>query len=156
MYLACLIGFVTIFLYCAFITIKDKDIPNSISQITYSLSERYKWTFTLIMFLVAFMIAPQLVESMPNGYEFLGILIAGGILGVGVDPLDKSRPNVIHYTSAIVMGIASQVAVYMIYPNFLFFWVLYILYTLFMDDGSKNMFVGEFIMLLTTALLCLI
>ena len=54
------------------------------------------------------------------------------------------------------MGIASQVAVYMVYPNFLFFWTLYILYALFVDDGSKNMFVGEFIMLLTTALLCII
>lgn len=155
-YTSCLIGFLIIFLYCIFATIKNKEIPNSISQIIYSLSDNWKWTFTVVMFLVSFMIAPQLVEVMPNGYEFLGILTAGGILGVGVDPLDKDRTNVIHYTSAIVMGIASQVAVYMIYPHILLFWIGYIVYTLFMEDGSKNMFIGELIMLLTTALICLL
>ena len=36
------------------------------------------------------------------------------------------------------MGIASQVAVYMVYPNFLFFWTLCVLYALFVNNDSKK------------------
>ena len=152
MYISCIIGFIIIFLYCAFVIIKNKEIPNSISQTVYSLSEGRKWVFTLIMFVVAFMVAPQLVESMPNGYEFLGILISSGILAVGVDPLEKGKRNIIHYIGVITLGISSQVAVYIINPYIFGLWIPYILYTLYMEDGSKNMLIGELIMTLAAAL----
>lgn len=152
MYISCLVGFIIIFLYCAFVTIKNKEIPNSISQTVYLLSKGKKWIFTLVMFVVAFMVAPQLVESMPNGYEFLGVLISSGILAVGVDPLDKGRKNIIHYAGAVVLGVSSQVAVYMINPYIFSVWIPYIIYTLYMEDGSKNMLIGELAMMLESAL----
>lgn len=157
MYISCIIGFALIFLYCAIITFKDKDIPNSISQIVYSLSEKWKWTFTLVMFLICFLIAPQLMTVATKcGYDFLGFLTLGGILGVGVDPLVKGNANVIHYTSAIVMGLSSQALVYIINPYLLFGWIPYILYTMYSEDGSKNMFLSEMVMLVTTNVACIL
>ena len=41
-------------------------------------------------------------------------------------------------------------------PNLLIMWFPYIIYTLITDDGSKNMFFGEIVMLSDTACICLI
>ena len=120
LYVCCLIGFLTIFLYCIIITIKYRKLPNSISQIIYSLSEKWKWTFTIVMFIVGFMITPQLINIIYNpSYEFLGFLTLFGILGVGADPLVKGKKNIVHYLSAILLGISSQIIVYMIMPQLL-------------------------------------
>ncbi len=106
MYISCLVGFLIIFLYCIIVIIHDREIPNSISQIVYSLSEKWKWTFTIVMFIVGFMIVPQLIESIQNPlYKFLGFFTVLGILGVGADPLVKGEHNIVHYLSAIIMGI---------------------------------------------------
>lgn len=157
MYISCLIGFIIITLYCSIIWIKDKTMPNSISQTVYSLSDRWNWVFTAAMFVVAFMIVPQLMTvAATNGCEFLAYLTIVGILGVGADPLDKNRKNTIHYMSAILMGISSQMLVYIINPYLFFTWIPYVIYTLYVENGKKNMFVGEMSMYSNTALLCLI
>ena len=155
-YIFCLTGFLIIFLYCAIATVKNKEIPNSISQIVYNLNDKWKWTFTVVMFLVSFMIVPQLVDVIPKGYEFLGILTAGGILGVGVDPLVKGEKNIIHYVSAIILGISSQIVVSMKIPSLFYLWIPYIMYTLYEEKSDKNMFIGEMVMLLSLSLVCLL
>ena len=99
-YISCLIGFSIIFIYCITIIILKKELPNSISQTVYSLSEKWKWTFTAVMIAVAFMIMPQLMEITDLNYQFLSYFTTVGIIGVGVDPLVKGEKNIIHYISA--------------------------------------------------------
>lgn len=157
MYISCLIGFLIIFLYCIIISIKSKDIPNSISQIIYSLNEKWKWTFTIVMFIVGFMIAPQLIEIIQNPlYKFLGFFTVLGIFGVGADPLVKGESNIVHYLSAIIMGISSQIIVYMSMPQLLYLWIPYILYTLYESKSDKNMFLAEMVMLVSLGIVCLL
>lgn len=157
MYISCLVGFLIIFLYCIIVIIHDREIPNSISQIVYSLSEKWKWTFTIVMFIVGFMIVPQLIEVIQNPlYKFLGFFTVLGILGVGADPLVKGENNIVHYLSAIIMGISSQIIVYMNIPQLLYLWIPYILYTLYESNADKNMFLAEIVMLISLGIVCLL
>lgn len=157
MYISCFLGFLIIFFYCIIVAIKNKEMPNSISQTVYMLSEKWKWLFTVVMFVAAFMIAPQLMTvASAYGCEFLSYLTVAGILGVGVDPLVKNEKNIIHYASAVIMGASSQTLVLLVNPWFLLSWVPYICYTLYMEDGSKNMFVGEMSMYSNTCMVCLL
>lgn len=156
MYISCLIGFIIIFLYCTIITIKDREIPGSISQMVYSLSGKWKWTFSSVLVAVAFMIVPQLMTVAIEGYEFLSFFVVAGILGVAVDPLVEGEKNILHYVSAMIMGISSQILVYSINPQLLLMWFPYVIYTLMTDDGRKNMFLGEMVMLSDTAWICLL
>lgn len=154
-YILCAAGFTIIFGYCVFATIYNKGLPNSISQIVYALDDKWKWTFTAVMITVAFMIAPQLM-IVSSGYEYLAFLTVVGIIGVGVDPLVKNEKNIVHYVSAIIMGISSQILVKLINALYFALWIPYVFYTLYMEDGSKNMFLGEIVMLLATAAICLL
>ena len=157
MYISCLVGFLIIFLYCIIVIIHDREIPNSISQIVYSLSEKWKWTFTIVMFIVGFMIVPQLIEVIQNPlYKFLGFFTVLGILGVGADPLVKGEHNIVHYLSAIIMGISSQIIVYMNIPQLLYLWIPYILYTLYESNADKNMFLAEIVMLISLGIVCIL
>jgi hypothetical protein len=156
-YTICLIGFVIILLYCVFAIIYNKEIPNSISQIVYSLSDKWKWTFTIVMFVVGFFILPRLIDVISDPrYTFLGFLTTLGILGVGADPLVKGESNIIHYVSAIIMGVSSQIIVYMNMPSLLWLWIPYIVYTLYENKADKNMFIAEIIMLIALGAVCLI
>lgn len=155
-YIMCVVGFTIIFGYCIFATIYNNGLPNSISQIVYALDDEWKWTFTAVMIAVAFLIAPQMMEVAGNNIEFLAYLTSVGLIGVGADPLVKDEKNIIHYVSAVIMGVASQVLVYFINPWYFALWIPYVLYTLYMEDGSKNMFLGEIVMLLATAAICLL
>jgi len=156
MYISCLIGFLIILLYCIIIITKDKEIPNSISQMVYSLEEKMKWTFTMVMMIVGFMIVPQLMEVINSNYEFLGFLTVLGIFGVGADPLVKGEKNIVHYVSAAIMGISSQIIVLMNMPNLMYMWIPYVMYTLYEKKSDKNMFFAEIIMLISLGIVCLI
>ena len=157
MYILCLLGFIIIFFYCIIATIKNKEIPNSISQIVYGFSEKWKWVFTVVMLIVGFMIAPQLLEVIQNPlYKFLGFFTVLGIFGVGFDPLVKGEKNIVHYVSAVIMGISSQIIVYMIMPQLLYLWIPYVLYTLYENKSDKNMFIAEMVMLISLCIVCMI
>lgn len=72
---------------------------------------------------------------------------------MGVDPLIKGDKNIIHYISAIIMGISSQIIVYLLNPYLLLLWVPYIIYTMYKEDGTKNMFIAEMVMLISLFIL---
>lgn len=156
MYIFCFSGFLLLLIYCITIIIINKEIPNSISQTVYMLPNKLKWIFTIILFAITFMIAPRLFSITNNYYSFLVFFTLVGILGVGVDPLIKGQKNIIHYSSAIMMGISSQILVYIINPYILLSWIPYIIYTIYIEDGRKNMFFAEIVMLICLALLCLL
>ena len=109
------------------------------------------------MFSVAMLIAPQLFTLMqPFGYELLAFMTILGIFGVGADPLDYDEKDIVHYVSSVIAGITSQIMVYLINAWYFALWSPYVIYTLYMDDGSNNMFWGEIVILLSMALICLL
>jgi hypothetical protein len=143
-----ILGFVLLFSYIGYIVFKDKRIPFSISQTVNSLDSENKWLFTVIMFIVAMLIAPQLFVMMqPFDYDILAFMTALGLMGVGADPLDDDEKDVIHYVSAFIMGVTSQMIVWIVFPWMMTLWIPYVLYTMYMDDGRWNMMFAEMVMM---------
>ena len=104
MFYCYIIGFVILFAYLIIIIIKDKKIPESISATVYSLSNTKKWLFTIMMFLIAMLIAPELFILMEgSGYEWLSFLTILGMLGVGADPLVPGERNVVHFGTCFLL-----------------------------------------------------
>jgi len=157
----CTIGFVlgyaTLVLYLLYVFLKDAKIPSSISATVHSLGEGKWWIFTLVMFAVAFLIAPKLftITSYFN-VAFLAFMTVGGILGVGVEPLVKGEKNIIHYSSAVVMGVASQAIVYKLCPMIMLMWTPYVVYTMYAENGKCNMFFAEMVMMTNLLISCLL
>jgi hypothetical protein len=144
-----MLGFILLFSYIGYITWKDKKIPFSISQTVHSLDEKNKWLFSLIMFFVGMLIAPQLFIMMqPLDYEILAFMTVLGLFGVGADPLDDDEKDIIHYVSAVLMGVASQMIVWLTIPWLMVLWLPYVLYTMYMDDGRWNMMFAEMVMMI--------
>lgn len=130
---------------------KSKSIPASISASAYDLDMSHKWIFSIILILCGFLIAPELLEitsKVSPGNEFLSFFTIAGIMGVGTDPLVHGKKNIIHYISAILLGICSQIIVLLVNPYIFLLWIPYILYTLYMENGKWNMLFGEIIMIL--------
>ena len=147
-----ILGFIILFSYITYIIWKDKKIPQSISATVYSLDKKSKWLYTIIIFIVAFLIAPYLFEiTSAIGIEILAYFTILGMLGTGADPLVHGEKNIIHYSCAILMGSSSQVISYLLCPYTMFLWLPYVVYTLYMEDGRCNMMFGEIVM--TIALL---
>jgi hypothetical protein len=100
------------------------------------------------MFIVAMLIAPQLFVMMqPFDYDILAFMTALGLMGVGADPLDDDEKDVIHYVSAFIMGVTSQMIVWIVFPWMMTLWIPYVLYTMYMDDGRWNMMFAEMVMM---------
>ena len=102
-----------------------------------------------MMFIVAILIAPQLIEIMsPFGYEPLAFITALGLIGVGSDPLGGGDKDIMHYVSAVIMGVSSQMIVWLISPWLMILWLPYVIYTMYMDDGRWNMMFAEMVLII--------
>lgn len=150
MFTLSIIGFSIIISYIVYCIIKCRCIPESISATVYSLDNKNKWIYTIVILLSAFLIAPHLFAITSTiGIEILAYFTIVGMLGVGACPLIYGEKNTLHYGCAILMGTSSQVISYLLCPYTMFLWIPYVVYTLYMDDGRWNMMFGEIIMTLT-------
>ena len=141
--------------YTVAMSIAIKGIPESISATVYQFSKKWEWVFTIVMWLVAFLIVPKLMEISSDGTRFLAFFSVAGILGIGASPLVAKEKNTFHYVCAAVSGIASQLLVALNQPLLLLLWFPYIGYTLLAKDGSRNFFWVEVSCMLTVFAYCL-
>jgi len=150
-----IIAMIVIVAYVVAMAIVTKSIPESISATVYQFSRKWEWVFTIVMFLVSFAIVPMLMEKSSDATRFLAFFMVSGIMGVGALPLVAKERNTIHYVCAAVAGITSQLLVAFNQPLILLLWFLYIGYTLFEKDSSKNFFWVEVSCMLTIFVYCL-
>lgn len=149
------IAITIIALYLGAMIYAGRQIPESISQTVYVLPRMGQWLFTVVMWAVAFLLLPQLMQISSDNTCFLAFLMIGGILGVGASPLVLKEKNTFHYVCAAVSGITSQLLVALNQPLLLLTWFWYVGYTLLAKDGSKNMFWVQFSCMLTVFAYCL-
>ncbi len=147
---ACIIA-----LYTGAMIYKAKSIPDSISATVFHLSTGNKWVFTVVMYAVAFLLFPALLTVTAEKWQFLAFLMVAGILGVGASPLVCGERNGFHYFCAILSGVTSQLLVFVSMPRILLIWALYVGYTLWEKDCSKNLFFVEVFCMATVFTLCL-
>jgi hypothetical protein len=150
------IAMAIIVLYVGAMICAGKKIPESISQTVYVMPRTGQWVFTVVMMAVAFLLVPVLMEISAEYTQVLAFFMTGGLLGLGAAPLVVKEKNTFHYVCAAVCGIASQVLVGLNQPLCLLVWFLYIGYTLFAKDVSRNYFWAEVACMLSIFIYCLI
>ena len=149
------IAITVIALYVGAMIYTGRQIPESISQTVFVLPRKGQWLFTVVMWVVGFLLMPVLMEKVSEQTQFIAFLMVSGILFVGASPLVLKEKNTIHYVFAAVAGIASQLLVALNQPLLLLLWFLYIGYTLLAKAGSKNLFWVEVSCMLTVFAFCL-
>lgn len=91
-------------LYLAYIFIRYRQIPISISD-TFYLGAN--WLFTAVMWIIGFTTAASLINITPETYQFLPFLIGAGLLFVGAAPQFKENfVSKVHYGGALVFALA--------------------------------------------------
>lgn len=144
----------TIALYVGAMVYTGRKIPESISQTVFLLPRKGQWVFTIVMWMVGFMLMPVLMEKVSEQTQFIAFLMIGGVCFVGAAPLVPKAKNTVHYVGAVDAGIASQLLVALNQP-LLLLWFLYIGYTLLAKDVSRNVFWVEILSTLNIFALCL-
>lgn len=145
----------TIALYVGAMVYAGRKIPESISQTVFLLPRKGQWVFTIVMWMVGFMLMPVLMEKVSEQTQFIAFLMVGGVCFVGAAPLVPKAKNTVHYVGAVDAGIASQLLVALNQPLLLLLWFLYIGYTLLAKDVSRNVFWVEILSTLNIFALCL-
>ncbi len=149
-----IIAIAVISLYLGAMIYADRQIPESISQTVYVLPRKGQWLFTIVIWVMCILLTPVLMQVSSDATRFLVFLMAVGLLGVGAMPLVAKEKNTAHYVCAAIAGIASQALVALNQPLCMFLWSMYVGYTLFAKDGSRNMFWVQISCMLSVFALC--
>ena len=122
---------ITTITYVVTYIIKNKELPQSISAMVYSLPKKQEWIWTAWMFTLAILTAPALLNALPDNLEGVGFATVASLAFCGAMPLVKSEKNTLHDIFGIATGILSQICVAIIAPKWLLVWiVMLVLYTL--------------------------
>ena len=148
------VAMTVIALYVGAMIFTGKKIPESISSTVYLLPRKGQWLFTAVLWIVGFCLVIHLMGKVSDGTRFLVFLMVAGVLGVGAAPLVARERNTFHYVCAAVSGVTSQLLVALNQPMLLLTWALYVGYTLFEEDVSKNFFWVQVLCMLNVFALC--
>lgn len=116
-------------------------VPESVSQTFFSIGN--KWIFSAVVAVSVALLFQPMVEALPVGSEFLAFLTcAGGVMVAFAPNLNDVMEYAVHMTGAVVLGLASQIAVLLICPMALVFWLLAFLV---LEFPEKRVFIAEII-----------
>lgn len=144
-----ILNLIIFIIYNIFI-IRNFNIPESLSETTYLMGNKY-WLFPLICGLFVFTILPIWFGILPSSYGYIKFFSCIGLLFVGATPFFKKEfDGRIHYTAAIIslLGFISWFLL-----NGLYIWIivdiiLFICSILILD--KKNfVYYGEVIVWIT-------
>ena len=111
----------TVFIIYNILIIRKFNIPESLSETTYLMGNKY-WVFPLICGLFVFTILPIWLNIPPHNFNYIKFFSCGGLLFVGATPFFKQKfEGKIHYVAAIIslLGFISWFLL-----NGLYIWVL--------------------------------
>lgn len=78
---------------------------------------RHPWTFTLVMWLVAFTMMPAMIEATTEAWQFTAFLSCAGIAFVGAAAAYRQQlTNTVHIAGAATAGLMAIVWAYTICP----------------------------------------
>lgn len=147
--------------YLAVATWKDGALPDSISAMVYSFGKAGRWTWTLWLWTVTFLFTPALLDALEgNPFQFIGFFTVASLMFCGAMPLIAGEKNTLHYVTAIIGAVLSQVCVLMICPLVLLLWFslvgLFFAKDAIQQLAGKGVLVMEILCWLTTMLALII
>lgn len=139
-------------LYLSYMTLKAKEIPDSISETAYIADNQAVFTIGILAFTA--LIWFSLIQKCSPDTEYLAFLTAAGLTSVAFSPDYKTDHKIMHYGGGILALIASQLLIYFNHSaNLLFTWLFY---PVLVATSPKNWVTwAEFICLITIFLFIL-
>lgn len=120
--------------YLTYMSIKAKEIPDSISETAYIADNQWVFTIGILSFIV--LTWASLVQKCSPDTEYLAFLTAAGLTSVALSPDYKTKHKIMHYGGGILALIASQLLIYLNgAANLLYTWLLYPLTLLFSREN---------------------
>ncbi len=105
-------------------------IPSSLSASVFYLPQKKRWIWSVFLFSVSFLTLPVLIESVSENTRFIAFLSISALAFVGAAPLEGSTTGIsfkVHFISAYVCCIGSQLLIYFNSPWLLLFWVPWVI-----------------------------
>lgn len=112
------------------------EIPDSMSAVVYELPKRWQWLWSVWVWLLMVLLAKPLIGALGGEWwrGFIGFLTLASMGVVGAVPLsvsgrqEKSRTRIaLHYNMAWVLGLLTQLCVWLICPAWLWLWSILVI-----------------------------
>ena len=101
-----------------------RELPDSVSSMVYLLPKTGQWIWIVWMWMVSLLLAPAMIEAMPDSLRFIAFLTVASLMFCGAMPVVKDKKNTAHNILGVSAGILSQVCVLFICPWWLLAWLL--------------------------------
>ena len=102
----------------------NRAIPKSISSLAWLFKGHWRWCWTIWLWIIAFLMVPSLVSSLPDEWKFIGFIFHTLLIFLGAIPSFDVSHEKQHTILAILAGILSQICVFILCPWWLFMWII--------------------------------
>ena len=138
--------------YLAYSIVLHRGVPTSISQTVYDM--RNKWTWTVVLGVEAWLIAPSLIEQTSENTKFLAFFTIVSIGVLAVSPLWMKERNTLHNVATIVACVCSQLAIALNAPHLLYVWIAFALLLPFKACRLRWKFIAGLICTISVMAFC--
>ena len=108
----------------AYATHKKGGVLESVSEVAYIIPS---WAFTVWIAIVGMLLAPELVDKLPEGLKWVGFLVVVGLFAVAASPYYKTESKVLHYGGGILSIICASAVTLILEPAVLVVWALLVI-----------------------------
>lgn len=140
--------------YLAYAIGMRREVPPSISQTVYDMKN--KWTWTVVLGIEAWLIAPAFVELTSENTKFLAFFTVVAIGVLAVSPLWMKERNTMHNIAGVAACVFSQLAIALNQPAILLTWAIFVALMFVKKCRGLWCFIAEVICLVNVLLFCIV
>jgi hypothetical protein len=82
--------------YTSLVVLRKKDIPVSVSSMVYEFKGAWRWSWTIWLWVVSFTLAPSLIESIDESWQFVGFFTILCLVVTGALPIFTKEHKTAH------------------------------------------------------------
>ena len=153
---------IILFAYIVCLCYRGGGVPSSLSATVFDLPAGWRWLWTVVIYLVAFLCVPQYLDVTEKG-QFVAFFAIAALAFVGAAPLVRDTAEFVykvHCVSAVVCGVCSQVVLALNLPVLLLLWPFWVAFLVFTHlQGNKwhtKTFWAEMLCFGSTFIYCLV
>lgn len=146
------IAFILAVTVCLIATSWKNDMLDSVSEVAYIIPH---WAFTIWIALVGGLLMPDIMEHLPENWQWVGFLCVVGLFCVGASSYYRTQERTLHYVGGFLWGVCATVVVILNCWPLLLGWILYVV-LMWLSRWRCYTFWSEYVITaqLCTALMC--
>ena len=120
------ISLVILTAYTILMCVNNHQVPDSLSASVFFLPRPGAWLWTAVIASVVFTLAPVIISTAREGFQFLAFLACAGLLFVAGCPLVKDKGDMayrVHCASAVVCAVSAMTLVALSCPWLMLGWL---------------------------------